>query len=159
MTTSVYQQRVKDVVSRDVVAIHAADNVHEALVLLTENRVSALPVVDGHDRCVGMLSTTDLIDLTREIDDEIEELSRDDGISREWLVDRLKSHVGDTNVMDLMTDNAASVDPERPLVDAAREMLRHRVHRLPVVDQRGRLQGIISTMDILRAFVEGNQED
>jgi CBS domain-containing protein len=39
-------------------------------------------------------------------------------------------------------------------VQAASDMLRERVHRLPVVDEQGRLLGIISMSDVLRAFVE-----
>ena len=47
--------------------------------------------------------------------------------------------------------------PARP-TEAAAEMLRYRVHRLPVVDKQGKLLGIISTMDILTSFVEGTPE-
>ena len=55
MTTTTNELRVKDVMSKHVVAISPADTLHEALELIVENRVSALPVVDGRERCVGML--------------------------------------------------------------------------------------------------------
>jgi CBS domain-containing protein len=54
-----------------------------------------------------------------------------------------------------MTSNVATTAPDAPLVDAAREMLRQHVHRLPVVDASGQLVGIISTMDVLKAFANG----
>ena len=43
---NIYERRVKDVMSRDVVTISAGDTIHEALALMGENRVSALPVVN-----------------------------------------------------------------------------------------------------------------
>jgi CBS domain-containing protein len=53
-----------------------------------------------------------------------------------------------------MTSPVASIGPEATLVDAARAMLRHRVHHLPVVDDEQRLVGIVSTMDLLSGFVD-----
>ena len=48
-----YEMRVKDVRVKDVVNVNPPDTLDEALNLIVENRVSALPVVDGHRRCVG----------------------------------------------------------------------------------------------------------
>ena len=62
------QRRVKDVMSRDIVSLHAGATIHEALAMMTENRVSALPIVDSRNHCVGIFTTTDLLDLTRDVD-------------------------------------------------------------------------------------------
>lgn len=56
-----------------------------------------------------------------------------------------------------MTTDVISVGPEELLVSAAREMVRSKVHHLPVIDGNKRLVGIISTMDILSAFAEGRK--
>ena len=58
--TDIYAQRGKDIVTRDVVSIHEDGDVHEALELMAENRVTV--VVDRRNQCVGMLSTSDLIE-------------------------------------------------------------------------------------------------
>ena len=122
---------------------------------MVENRVSALPVADGRSRCVGILSTSDLIDLTLNVDDELGDVGRTDVVSREWLVDKLTEGLGHQKVEELMTESPASVAPDSMLVEAINLMLRYRVHRLPVVDVQGRLQGIVSTMDILAAVADG----
>lgn len=151
-TTNV--RRVKDIMSRDVVSLHAADTVHEALAQLVENRVSALPIVDKHNHCVGILSTTDLIDVTRALDQDLVYAGELDTDSQRWLFDRLTHTVGDEPLTSYMTENVTTVRSEDTLAEAAREMLRNRVHHLPVVDAKDHLVGIVSTMDILGALAE-----
>ncbi|MEK6238953.1 MAG: CBS domain-containing protein, partial [Planctomycetales bacterium] len=53
-----------------------------------------------------------------------------------------------------MTSDVASDRPDAILPDAACEMQRYRVHRLPVVDEKRRLLGIVSSMDLLSAMIE-----
>jgi CBS domain-containing protein len=62
---------------------------------------------------------------------------------------------GRRHVHELMTEVVETVSPDATLAAAARAMLHHQVHRLPVVNERQRLVGIISTTDILGAFVDG----
>jgi CBS domain-containing protein len=153
-----YRCRVKDVCSRDLVFVHADGTIHEALTLMVENRVSALPVVDKQGGCQGILSSTDVVEFALELDDELQDFGRAEDGSHQWLLDRLAEQDMDRrSVQDLMTATVATVGLETPLDEAAREMIRHRVHRLPVVDEKERLVGIISTMDILRAFADGAQ--
>ena len=54
-----------------------------------------------------------------------------------------------------MSVDVETIEQEATVGTAAREMIRHQVHRLPVVDQQSRLIGIVSTMDILKAVAEG----
>ena len=63
--------RARELMSKDVVTVYPHDKIHEALQLIVENRVYALPVVDRRDRCIGVLSCSDLIELTREFDEEL----------------------------------------------------------------------------------------
>jgi CBS domain-containing protein len=156
MAKDPYKQRVKDVVSKDVVAVDSDDTIADVLTLMMENRVSVLPVVDRRQRCVGILSTTDLVGLNHELHEELYDLGRAGEVSRQWLIEKLAEHsLGRRKAKDLMTTTVVAVGPETPLAQAAREMLRHRVHRLPVVGGQRRLLGIISMTDILAAFVEG----
>lgn len=154
MTEKAHQRRVKDIMSRAVVTLDADDTIHDALELLVANRVSALPVVDKRNNCIGILSTTDLVDFTRDIGDDVREVDELDPSSRRWLVDKLLHTVGQESVGVYMSEGVATVDLECSLSSAAREMVRNRVHHLPIVDHRGQLAGIISTMDILAAFAD-----
>lgn len=54
--TDIRTRQVHDVMAHHVVAVTPQDAVDEALRPMVEHRISALPVVDGHDRCVGTLS-------------------------------------------------------------------------------------------------------
>jgi CBS domain-containing protein len=153
-----YHLRVKDIVKKDVVTIASDDNLQTALELMAENRLSALPVLDSQERCVGILSASDLVEITRDRNNELRDLGRVNEVSYQWLLENLAEHdMARHEVSEFMTRNVASVNRESTLLDAAREMLRHRIHRLPVLDRNGRLQGIVSTVDILTAFVDGAQ--
>ena len=154
MGNDIYSRRVKDFMSRDVVTIDAGDTIHEALKLMGENRVSALPVVDHHDHCVGILSTSDLVDLTRDVDDDLYHLDMVDPTSRRFLLDKLAHNMGGETVQSFMSETVMTVGRETSIGTATREMLRSRVHHLPVVDENEKLIGIISTMDILSEFAD-----
>lgn len=152
MAKDIYDFRVKDIMSRDVVTLDASDTIHDALEMLVANRVSALPVVDKRMHCVGIISTTDLVDFTSDIEDDLHQIDELDPSTRRWLVDKLVRTLGDESVGTYMTEDVATVKLETSLTDAAREMVRNRVHHLPVTDSQERLVGILSTMDILSEF-------
>ncbi len=155
---SIYQRRLKDIMCRDVVALNAGDTIHEALALMGENRVSALPVVDSRNQCVGILSTSDLVDMTRDVDDDLYHLDLVDPTSRRFLLDKLAHSMGTETVQSFMTETVATVVAETTIGKATQEMLRNRVHHLPVVDQNDHLIGIVSTMDILAEFADAAPE-
>lgn len=156
--TSIYDRRVKDIMSRDVVTISAGDTIHEALTLMGENRVSALPVVNSHNICVGILSTSDLVDMTRDVDDDLYHLDLVDPTSRRFLLDKLAHNMGSEPVQSFMSEAVATIDMEATIGKATREMLRNRIHHLPVVDTHDHLIGIVSTMDILAEFADSAPE-
>lgn len=152
--TNVYRLRVKDMLTKAVVAVNAEDTVQEALRFMVENRVSALPVVNVNEVCVGILSATDLIGLTRDLNDELSQMDAVE-FTPQRLIDQLaEQDFGRRRVHELMTEVVETIGPEATLVEAARAMLRQQVHRLPVVNERRRLIGIISTTDIVAAFAD-----
>lgn len=154
MTTRLYERRVKEVMSTDIVTIAASDTVHDALQLMIENKVSALPVVDHRGCCVGMLSARDFVDVTYELDEDLAAMEQ---VSELWwslFMRNLSQQVGHQSVLDVMAEDVVSVAPDRRLVEAAAVMLRERVHRLPVVDEQQRMVGLLSATDVLRAFVK-----
>ena len=154
MGENLYDRRVKEVMSRDLVTINASDAVHEAIQLMSENKVAALPVVDRNGKCIGFLSSSDLVEVTRDVDAGLYELESTEQTMWGAYLDKLGDHVGHHSVMDLMSETVISVDQEAPLFDAASLMLREHIHRLPVLDRNQHLVGIVSMTDILRAFVD-----
>ena len=63
--------------------------------------------------------------------------------------------MGSETVQSFMSEAVATVGVDTTIGKATREMLRNRVHHLPVVDAHDKMIGIISTMDILAEFADG----
>ena len=158
MGDEVYKKRVKEFVTRDTVTLAAGDSIHEALELMGENRVSTLPVVDNKNRCIGIFSASDLVDLTRDTDDDLRDLDLVDLSTKRFLVDKLAHSFGSERVESFMSESVVTVGLETLIGKAAQEMLRNHVHHLPVVDHDNRLIGIVSTMDILTEFADAAPE-
>ncbi len=155
MGQNVYAKRVKDIVTKDPITLDVNDTIHEALTLMGEHRVSALPVVGRENRCVGILSAADLVDLTRDTDEEVRDLDCLDLTTKRFLIDKLAHSMGNEKVQTFMSESVVTVGLETTIGRAAQEMLRNHIHHLPVVDNDHRLLGIISTMDLLSEFADG----
>lgn len=124
---------VAELMTVDVKSVAPEATVAEAVMMMADEHISALPVVDGKGRFVGVLSTTDILQSAAEAADAAE---------RQQLFE-------ETLVRDLMTVRPMTVPLEADLKDAAQQMLYLDVHRLFVEDD-GRLVGVISQSDIVR---------
>jgi len=144
---------LKDVITRDVVSINPQDTLREALAVMVENRVSALPVLDARQHCLGVISVTDLLGMTKDLSDELNALSESGGLDHEALVQKLEhAELLTEQVQGWMSTNVVSVKLDSTIEHAAKQMLRNRVHRLVVLDEEKRVAGVVSTMDLLAAF-------
>lgn len=150
MATNLYDRKVLELMSKHVVYIHYHESVHDALQLMVENRLAALPVVDARGHCVGMVSTADLVDLALEVDDELSSVAKGPA-STQWLLDRFSEGLGNQKVEEVMTSAVTNIAPGDSLKEATSLMLKQHIHHLPVVGEQQQLLGILSTMDILRA--------
>jgi CBS domain-containing protein len=118
--------RARDVMTRDVVTLHPSDSIERAARLMRECDCGAIPVVDDDGRLLGMITDRDIT---------IRLVARGIDI-RNALVD------------DAMTDDSLACHLDDPLEDCMRVMSRHKIRRLPLVDDRGRVVGIISQADL-----------
>jgi CIC family chloride channel protein len=112
--------------------------VGDAIVTLADSHISAVPVVDAAGRMVGVVSSTDILTSEAEACDCTE---------RESLFE-------DTSVSEIMTPRPLTVSPDAEVREAAQQMLYADIHRLFVVED-GRVVGVISTSDIMRAVATG----
>ena len=142
---------VADVMTKKVVAVRPGAEFKEIAATMERWKVTALPVVEGEGRVVGVVSEADLI-LKEEFHDHrlglIEQLRRPDSTAK----------AGSDRAEDLMTSPAVTVGPGAPLPQAARLMAVRRVKRLPVVATPGILQGIVSRADLLKVFLRPDEE-
>ena len=158
MELDLSNRRVKDEMSRAVIFAHPEDTLEEALSLMAEYRLTALPVTDAKNRCVGIISTTDLVEPYHD-DESAADASRQGEGNGRYPADQLfRLPLAQRKVEELMTPNVVSVDRETTVLKAAGQMLRHRVHHLPVVDKQQQLLGIVSTMDLLSAFAKAVED-
>lgn len=152
MAKSLKSLRAKDVMKKDVVTVNPRDSIHEALALMLENRVFSLPVTDGRGRCIGILSATDLLELTRDVDAEVESIVADGELPGSWLLDRIHAQLGGEYVDEVMTETVSTIGEDESVVRAVKLMIRDKIHRIPVINDRGALSGIVSTTDVLEAI-------
>jgi CBS domain-containing protein len=135
---------------RDVVTVRSDTDVAEAIKLLSEHDVSALPVVDKAGDLVGMLSEADLIHRA-EIGTEkhrpwwLEAMTGASTLAEEFA----KSH--GKKVREIMTSGAISVSEDMPLSEIATLFERKRIRRVPVVKD-GKLVGIVSRSNLIQAL-------
>jgi CBS domain-containing protein len=142
---------VKDVMTKAVVSVNESTPFKEIARLLAEQGVSAVPVVDAQGRVRGMVSEADLM-LREEGMPEGRALLA--GVRRRREVARMKGRVAS----DLMSSPAITVGPEAPITEAARQLHRHHLKRLPVIDADGRLVGILSRADLVKMFLRPDEE-
>jgi predicted transcriptional regulator len=148
----------QDVMTDNPLSLEQDATVLEAAGLLLDKNISAAPVINEAGHPVGMLSRTDLVRHQRETQDLLQPEDRmyraaDLHVKNERLTEGFEIISGDrTCVRDIMTPTVFTVPPKMSIDLVVKEMLRHKVHHLCVIDRFGVLVGIISTLDILRAL-------
>lgn len=120
--------------------------------LLAEHRISALPVVNEVGRLVGVVSESDL--LLKETFDPLDHSHLLESSHKR----RDRAKAGALLARDLMTSPALSIGPSAVITEAARLMHDKNVKRLPVVDENGRVVGIVTRGDLLKVFLRPDSE-
>ena len=121
---------VHDYMTRDIISIDQDMEIMAATHCLAENNISGAPVLDAHGRLVGILSERDCLKVA------------------------LHSGYHDVPyglVRDYMSPDPETVTPEQSILTVAEKFIKGRFRRYPVVDN-GRLVGVISRRDVLRAM-------
>lgn len=153
--------KVRDVMTRQVVSVNGDASIKDVAEVLIAHGVSAVPVVDGEGRVLGVISEADLLRKEEFKEQYYGEgyqpplrarLRR--GLSKEGPKVRSRAR-GDT-AADLMTAPAVTIGPYASVVSAMRLMAEHGVKRLPVVGKEGRLEGIVSRCDLLQVFLRSD---
>ena len=144
--------RVADIMERDVVTIAPDATVHDLVLLLQDKDLGGVPVVGADGRLVGIVTEGDLV-----IEDADVRLPHYFGLfgnlvylgGQKKFEERLQKMVGNA-VSDVMTTEVLTVGADEPVRAAANIMVDKKVNRVPVVDEDGRLIGIVARHDIIR---------
>lgn len=143
--------QASDIMTAPVVSITPDSTVYHAAKLLTDNRISGMPVVDENLDVIGVVSEGDLL---RRIETGTQQQGRTWlaeflAPTRQLAVEYLKEH--SILVRDVMSTPAVTVDAAAPLTEVAELLGRRHVKRLPVL-RDGRLVGIVSRANLVRAL-------
>jgi len=138
--------KVKDVMTTEVATVEPDASLKDVARLLAERRISGVPVVAAEGEVVGVVSEADIL---------FKECGEDgpQGVLA-WLIEPGGiAKLDARTAREEMTSPARTIGPERPVAEAAKRMLEEAVNRFPVVDGDGRLLGIVTRADLVRAFV------
>jgi CBS domain-containing protein len=158
--------KIEDAMQKDVIKFHELDKIVDVAQSFRENKISGAPVVDDKNKVVGVISEGDimrlievhspkinlilpapfdLIELPLRMKYELDEIAED------------MEKAGSTVIDQIMTRKIVKIGPNASISDAAELMDSHKIKRLPVVDNEGKLIGIITRGDIIGAMVRGNE--
>jgi CBS-domain-containing membrane protein len=137
----------------DVITVRPDDTVQEVARLLLVNRISAVPVVDDSDKIVGIVSEGDLLRRGENGTEHGRPWWLKLLMGRELLAAEFIKEYG-RKVADVMTREVISAQPDTPVAEIAALLERHRIKRVPIV-QNGKVVGIVSRANLIQALAAG----
>ncbi len=148
----------RDIMNADVISATDDMTVHQLAIVLETNQVSGVPVLDEAKNLVGVVSASDIL-LTDEafegdpvLDSDYHSQASDKvgdeltGLGSEGQHDKL--------VRDIMSTSVITAEASATIASLAETMYKHHIHRVIILES-GWLAGVVSTMDILRAVMDG----
>ncbi|MEQ8958413.1 MAG: CBS domain-containing protein [Coleofasciculus sp. C2-GNP5-27] len=146
---------VAEVMSRDPIAVKPQTPIREAMKILAERRISGLLVVNDAGKLVGIISETDLLWQQTGVEPPVYIVFLDSVIYLENPArydQELHKALGQT-VGEVMTREPVVVKPDQPLRKAAKLMQDKSLRRLAVTDNQGKVIGVLTAGDIVRAMI------
>ncbi len=116
------KNKVKDIMTKKVITVTPKTKVKEAVGLMVKNEVSGLPVVDDDGKVIGLLTEADL------------------------LAARTTQ-----NVESAMSKRVYKASPDDSIKSVSDTLKKQKIKRVPVVDKKGKLVGVVSRRDVLAA--------
>ncbi len=149
----------RDIMTREVVTIRPEASVKDLATLLEERRISGMPVIDQDGLLVGVVTQSDLVQRSRDLELPLALNILDLHLFLETpsrFKRRLEKLLGN-RVQDVMTENPVTIAPDTPVNEIARLMASKGVHTLPVLEA-GKLVGIVGKLDLIRGLARPLKE-
>lgn len=147
-------KKAKDIMTTNVVVANRDDSISDVAKILIEQKVGGLPVVDGDNKVVGIISETDIIKKEK----YIEAPQFINLLQGMIFLEDMKKLEGDIKkvaaykVKDLMSTDIAKVHEDDIFDDIANIMIKKSINRVPVVDKDNKLKGIVCRYDIIKSL-------
>lgn len=153
MAEATAKKTAGDIMTSEPVCVDPATTVRELARIFDEYEISGAPVTDGGGRVIGIVSQTDVIRACVERAPEhapaffFEMLNEDAGEDMEY-----GDEEDSLTVEDFMTMDPITVAVDEPLAGIAKRLADEGVHRVIVVDKDDMVQGVITSLDLLRCW-------
>ena len=146
----------QDIMTSNVITVRKDMSVKELAQLLSDKKISGVPVVDDKDNLIGIVTENDLIDQTKKIHiptvmalfDSFVFLENPDRLEKD-----LKKMSAST-VGDICSSKVITAKTDTPVDELATTMSEKKVHTLPILDNEGNMVGVIGKSDIIRTLAQ-----
>ena len=142
--------KVEDVMTRDVIFVDIKTPMKEVAEILGNHGISGLPVVDLDGKVVGIISEKDFLRHLGAHDKMTFMAFVAERLNEEACVD---VSIGERAAGDMMASPAITVDASRPIIEIATLFRENNINRVPVVNEKGKLVGIVSRADIIQSAI------
>ncbi|MCX5657038.1 MAG: CBS domain-containing protein [Candidatus Omnitrophica bacterium] len=144
--------RVKDIMIEEVVSLKPEDNVRDSLNLLLKKEISGLPVIDKEGKLVGMFTEKNILDYI--LPSYIENVGRFIYKENPKAIKRKFGELAKIKIEKMMREDVVTTTEDTTLCEVAKMMLMYKARRIPVLDKMGKVVGIISRGDVLKALAK-----
>jgi CBS domain-containing protein len=140
--------KARDVMTQNVITVQRDTPSGEVALLMAENGIAGVPVLDGKEKVIGIISEKDFL---------VRMGGRHSGSFMDVVAQCLRNKgcvaitMRQQKAEDLMTSPPVTVGPSTPVSQIAAIFKDRSINRVPVIDETGRLVGIVARADILQA--------
>ncbi|MDO8602940.1 MAG: CBS domain-containing protein [Candidatus Omnitrophota bacterium] len=145
----------KDIMIKDVRSVSPDISAQEALDLLQEMRISGLPVIDAQNNLVGMFTEKDILSYI--LPSYIENVGRFVYQENSKAINKKFKELVNIKVDQIMRREVVTTTEDTTLGELARIMLTQKNRRLLVLDKLGKVVGIVTRHDVLKAMASGSE--
>ena len=144
----------KDVMNPKVISVTTGTTLKEAVRIFSDHKISGLPVVDMNEKLVGMLTERDIIQYSSKLHvvpmlDSSGWISPYENPGELFDYKRGFELLEKTVAEKIMSTKVVSVKLDTPGPEVAKIMMKKKINHVPVVDQRGKLCGMIARNDLI----------
>jgi CBS domain-containing protein len=152
------KKKVEEIMTKEVITAKENDTLLEVASVLKENKIAGVPVLNEQEEVVGVVSEADVLkllenfhwytsiftahDLMHVFGEDLHDIQQD--------IEKASK----MKVKDVMSKNPRTIPPDTLIDDAAQIMHSTGFNRLPVVDEKGKLVGIVARADIISSLYE-----
>ena len=152
------KEKVEEIMARNVITVNENDSLRDVATVFKANEIAGAPVVNDQEEVVGVVSEADILKVlgtfhwytplltTMDLLQHHSEISQD--------IQRDIEKAGEITVKEIMSKEPRTIPPDALIDDAAQIMHSTGFNRLPVVDETGKLVGIVTRADIIASLYE-----